>query len=625
MKTKAVLRPRRLVALATFLLGCDLVAGPAYGQTIIRGPYLQKPTTSSMIVRWRTDIASDSVIKFGAAPGSLDSTVSDASLTTEHSLTVTGLSAATSYSYAVGTTTTVLAGDDADHRFTTLPTPGTRQPIRIWAYGDSGNVNPAHVATRDAYFAYSGSDPSDATDVWMMLGDNAYFAGNDATYQAPVFDFYEDFMRREVLWSVLGNHESYGGNNGSTQTGPYFSMFDFPAARESGSNGVASGSEAYYSFDYGNIHFVALDSMDNSRAVGSTMLIWLEQDLMATTADWVIAAWHHPPYSKGQYHDSDVEVNEVQMRENVVPILEEYGVDLVLSGHSHDYERTPLIDGHHGLSTTLDAGMLLDTGSGDPASDGAYRKADTGAGPNQGAVFVVAGSASDARAFIPVEGHRLMAAKLVKYGTLVLEVDGDTLDGHFLQYNGAILDSFRIEKGTARCPAAPLTGCRAAGVGQLVAKQGGTDASDSLLYKWAKAALDTDDIGDARAESDLGLCVWDASGLLADHVLPPDAVATYELPALEAHLWESPKPGLLLYKDPSGASDGLLAAKLQTGAAGMMLVRGKGAALDLAEPPFTFPVTAQIVARDTGICFESVFNTAIKNETGKFIASAKTS
>ncbi len=611
-------------ATLTTLVAALLAPAAASAQTITRGPYLQKPTTTSIVVRWRTDTASDSRVEWGAAAGSLGNVASDATVTTEHSIAVTGLSPGTTYTYAVGTTTTRLGGDDTDHRFTTLPTPGTRQPIRIWTYGDSGYANAAHTATRDAYFAYSGANPSDATDVWLMLGDNAYFLANDVNYQTAVFDFYEDFMRREVLWSVLGNHEFYGGNTSATQTGPYFSMFDFPSARESGTNGVASGTEAYYSFDYGNIHFVILDSMDSSRAVGSAMLTWLEQDLTATTADWTIAAWHHPPYSKGQYHDSDTEVNEIEMRANVVPLLEDYGVDLVVSGHSHSYERTPLIDGHAGLSDTLDASMLLDTGSGAPDTDGAYRKADTGQAPNQGAVFVVAGSAADARPFIPVEGHRLMASKLVSYGTMVLEVDGDTLEGHFLGHEGDILDSFRIEKGTARCPASPPSGCLASGKSGLVAKQGANDASDSLTYRWTGAELPAADVGDPSAESDLGLCVWDASGLLVDSALPPDAVATYEVAALATKLWvtDPEKPGLFLYKETTGAADGLRFAKVQTGAKGLMLVRGKGTALALPTSPWTLPVTAQIVARDTGVCFESVFAEAKKNDSTKFIAKA---
>ncbi len=81
-------------------------------------------------------------------------------------------------------------------------------------------------------------------------------------------------------------------------TGPYYDMFTLPAAGEAG--GIASGTEAYYSFDYANIHFICLDSYDVDRSVDGAMLTWLEYDLVATTADWIIAFWHHPPYTKAR-------------------------------------------------------------------------------------------------------------------------------------------------------------------------------------------------------------------------------------------------------------------------------------------------------------------------------------
>ena len=63
------------------------------------------------------------------------------------------------------------------------------------------------------------------------------------------------------------------------------------------------------------------------------------------------------------------------MRESLLPILEDFGVDLVLTGHSHSYERSFLIDGHYGTSGTLVPSMILDSGDGRPTGTGAYEKA----------------------------------------------------------------------------------------------------------------------------------------------------------------------------------------------------------------------------------------------------------
>ena len=106
----------------------------------------------------------------------------------------------------------------------------------------------------------------------------------------------------------------------------------FPTAGESG--GMSSGTESYYSFDYGDIHFMVLNSFDEDRTVGSTMYNWAESDIQSTTQKWIVAFWHHPPYSKG-YHPSegfDPEGNQelIDMRENFVPMLENNGVDLVV-------------------------------------------------------------------------------------------------------------------------------------------------------------------------------------------------------------------------------------------------------------------------------------------------------
>ena len=128
-----------------------LSASPTSAAVVTRGPYLQIATDDSIIIRWRTDIATDSQVEFGSAPGSLTQSVNDPASTTEHSVTLTGLSPGARYFYSIGSSTEVLAGDDADHFFYTNPIPGTRQPIRAWLLGDSGYGSTNQANVRDAY------------------------------------------------------------------------------------------------------------------------------------------------------------------------------------------------------------------------------------------------------------------------------------------------------------------------------------------------------------------------------------------------------------------------------------------------------------------------------------------
>jgi hypothetical protein len=423
-----------------------------------RPPYLQRGTPTSVVVRWRTTAPTDARLLWGSAPGSLTSSLVQLVASEEHEFEITGLSPGSRVYYAVGTTDEILAGDDPDHYFTTSPPVGTRGPIRIWVVGDSGSCGSSSDGcrrvglVRDAYLGLPGSE---STDVWLMLGDNAYSDGRDSEYTRAVFEVFPTLLRRTVLWPAPGNHE-FGKSDSSTQSGPYYDSFTLPSAGEAG--GLASGTEAYYSFDYGNVHFVALDSHDTDRSApadpvndvcapgeGGAMYQWLCADLAATSQDFVIAYWHHPPYSKGS-HNSDGSGRMEDMRKRFVPVLEDYGVDLQLTGHSHSYERSILLDGHYERSSHYDPALhAVDPGNGDPGGDGPYLKEAIGPAPHQGAVYTVVGSSS--RLSGGDLDHPVMAVAVESLGSLVLDVVGRQLDGVFVDETGAIRDHFRIVKG----------------------------------------------------------------------------------------------------------------------------------------------------------------------------------
>jgi hypothetical protein len=408
----------------------ELVAAPV---TVTRGPYLQLGTDSAVRVRWRTSAPTTSRVRYGTTPGNLSLTAGDAASITEHELALTGLSPAVTYYYSVGSATEMLAGDTS-YFFVTSPPPAGTGPTRIWVLGDSGTANSDAAAVRDAYVNFTGTTH---TNLWLMLGDNAYQSGTDAEYQAAVFDMYPAMLRKSVLWPTIGNHDT--ANLSTAPPGlPYFQMFSLPAAAEAG--GVSSGTEKYYAFDYANIHFICLDSMTSDRSTTGPMLTWLRDDLASTTKQWIIAFWHHPPYSKGS-HDSDTTPELIEMRQNALPILEDYGVDLVLTGHSHSYERSFLIDSHYGLSGSFVSSMKKDGGSGRPDGSGAYEKV---IGPHAGAVYAVAGSSG--KVAPGTFDHPAMFISLGNLGSMVLDVAGGRMDVKFLRETGAAGDYFTLVK-----------------------------------------------------------------------------------------------------------------------------------------------------------------------------------
>jgi PKD repeat protein len=424
--------------LYVLILFFGLVAA-ANAAFVERGPYLQMQTDDGIIVHWRTDTVTDSVVRFGTSAGNLSNMATVAGSRLDHAVVLSGLGADQHYWYSVGDSIGTIAGDNTYH-FYTAPIQGDPADTRIWVLGDSGTANSDARAVRDAYNAWSGSDPA---NIVLMLGDNAYNDGTDAQYQSAVFDTYPIILRQLPLWSALGNHDGKKADS-ATQTGPYYDIFNLPAAGEIG--GLASGTEAYYSFDYANIHFICLDSYETDRSVDGAMMTWLENDLaMNTQQPWVVAFWHHPPYSKGS-HDSDLEERLIDMREIALPILEDMGVDLVLSGHSHSYERSYLLDGHYGSSLTLDADFnVLNPGDGNDTGDGAYAKPDEIAAARAGAVYAVAGSSgkvSDA----PLD-HSAMFVSLASLGSLLIDVSGNRMDVVFIDEGATVRDEFTILKG----------------------------------------------------------------------------------------------------------------------------------------------------------------------------------
>lgn len=373
-----------------------------------RWPHLQSMTPNSTIIAWSSTTGGDAVLRYRVSPDgpwsevAANSEVFDVARTGDdedyvaYDAALTGLGEDTDHCYEIVEDGVVLA------RGLTFHTAWTRsdKALRILSFGDSGDGGLAQGFLRMEMLRHD-------YDVLVHLGDMAYSNGTYEEFEENYFGMYQELMHRLPQYTTIGNHE-YNTDLGD----PYIEtlhLFEMALRPEH--------QERYYSFDYGDIHFVSLDSNGEMLATVSDgasddMLDWLEMDLAGTDKTWIIAFFHHPPYSSSE-RASGAATNT--QRDLVVPILEAGGVDLVLVGHEHHYERTvPIRD---------DA----------PAVD-----------DSTAITYVVAGAGG--AGLRPVLGEWFTAATNDnRHNFLRLTVEGCTATGEIISVEGVELDRFVVD------------------------------------------------------------------------------------------------------------------------------------------------------------------------------------
>ena len=179
--------------------------------------------------------------------------------------------------------------------------------VKFGIIGDTGTGTQKQHQLAEIMVEYRRLFPYDFV---LMMGDNMYGGESPKDYKLKFEDVYRPLLDMKVkFYASLGNHDEP-----AQRFYQYFNM---------------DGKE-YYRFTRGNAAFYAL----NSNYMDKKQLQWLESELAKDTSEWKICFFHHPPYSSGGKHGSDT-----QLREIVEPIFVRYGVNLVLTGHDHFYER----------------------------------------------------------------------------------------------------------------------------------------------------------------------------------------------------------------------------------------------------------------------------------------------
>lgn len=281
-----------------------VVPEPAF----VVAPVVQNPTPTSVTLVWETPEALPGLVEYGPADGAdYPSAARVDTPATIQKVTVTGLTPDTTYRYRVRYRTAT-----AEATFRTAPA-GPR-PVRFAALGDSrfwgtawqDNGFPAHCLAQ-------------APEFIVHLGDFVN-DGRQAELWPAHFERFAATNRSLAMYGVRGNHERSAAEAGERD---YFAKYH-----------VLPGGEPYSSFDWGDVHVAIL-----SYPLVRQGLDWLDADLAATDRPWKIVAFHEPIWCTGYDRPDDSRKVAGAMPE-MDRILERRGVDLVLLGHTHTYERT---------------------------------------------------------------------------------------------------------------------------------------------------------------------------------------------------------------------------------------------------------------------------------------------
>jgi 3',5'-cyclic AMP phosphodiesterase CpdA len=290
------------------------------------------------------------------------------------------------------------------HAFHTPPPRGAEgEEVRVLLFGDSGWGGPQQI---DLARQIERAD----WDLSIHVGDIAYDDGAESEFTERHFRVYASTLASTPFYPAVGNHD-VRADGGRSYDGAFLWPEPFAGAR-------------YYSFRWGRIRFVSIDTSSNTEDVSDLrdgtgrQLEWLKRVLREasadSTVDWIITLQHHPLYShavgiSGHGIDQD-------LRANLLPLYERYGVDLVSAGHDHHYERSwPIRDG---------------------------RRVNDGCGP----VHVLSGGGGASRYARDITNTTLLATAQRVYQYVELTIDSDRIRGRTIDRDGQVVDEFTVRR-----------------------------------------------------------------------------------------------------------------------------------------------------------------------------------
>ena len=382
-------RGRVMLPFLTVVVVLALLPRLSFGQEIVRGPYIQNITTTSVDILWRTDSLCESVVEIrrlsqepprillpfegeGEPPmvviperSNVPALVYLSNIpTTRHHIHVPRLEPNTWYEYRVGRIATDWSDDTLAFQgmrywlhtdpiaFQTLPAGDAGTSFSFLGYGDHRNNPEAHASVVRAML-----EQIEDRGWPRFLLDSGDLTGQGESpvdpYDAEFFGPAGPLMRHLAYFTAIGNHESPRRHPRIPLR--YLENYVLPWQ--------SSGTPYYYSFRVGDALFIVLDSYATDFTTGSKQWWWLRQQLRSATETWRFVMIHHPPFVERV--GPSPATGDPQVREHLVPLFEKYGVAMVLSGDSHFYQRSEV----NGVTYVCSAGggaPLYDPGNSQP-------------------------------------------------------------------------------------------------------------------------------------------------------------------------------------------------------------------------------------------------------------------
>jgi acid phosphatase type 7 len=281
--------------------------------TLTRYPYPQSLGRDRVVLMWRTATPVLQSVDY-APDGSYQASASDVVPTTRHELLLTGLQPGVRYTYRIREGASIVLAEPNTYWFRT-DAGRTDTNFSFFVAGDIGEPPP------DGFQGFTqarirGMAPT--ADFGLLTGDIVYPDGKSSDYDDYLMTPWRNLICNTPVWPVPGNHDWH--------VDP-----DSNFARE----WALPNNEHYYSFDYGTAHFVGLDTEDGALYDRVNQLAWLRADLTAARGhyQWTFVFYHHPLITctyKG---------NEEALANDLLPIFDEFQVDICFTGHAHTYER----------------------------------------------------------------------------------------------------------------------------------------------------------------------------------------------------------------------------------------------------------------------------------------------